>query len=84
VTGPGCQFADRCPVRLPVCLEQRPPLYRTAPRRAAACVRLNSDPVLAASDFSTLLSPGPRASRVTAELKPVMVVNASGVGATPS
>src|SRR5580698_7812164 len=57
VTGPGCKFADRCPVRLPVCLEQRPPLYLTAPHRAAACVRLSSDPVLAASEFSSLLTP---------------------------
>jgi oligopeptide/dipeptide ABC transporter ATP-binding protein len=84
VTGPGCKFADRCPVRLPVCLEQRPPLYRTAPRRAAACVRLSSDPVLAASDFSGLLAPGPRAPRVTPGLEGAMAANASGVGATPS
>jgi peptide/nickel transport system ATP-binding protein len=83
VTGPGCKFADRCPVRLPVCLEQRPPLYRTAPRRAAACVRLSSDPVLAASDFSKLLASGPRVPRVAAELEPAMAGNASEIGATP-
>jgi oligopeptide/dipeptide ABC transporter ATP-binding protein len=66
VTGPGCRFADRCPVRLPVCLEQRPPLYLTAPRRAAACVRLNSDPVLAASGLSGLLTPAPREAHAVA------------------
>ena len=57
VAGHGCRFADRCPVGLPVCLEQRPPLYLTAPGRAAACVRLSSDPVLAASGLSGLLAP---------------------------
>ena len=56
--GPGCRFADRCPVRLPICLEQPPPLYRTAPRRVAACVRLNDNPVLPSPDISEILAPG--------------------------
>ena len=58
--GPGCRFADRCPVSLPVCLEQAPPLYRTAPRRIAACVRLNNDPVLPSPDISEILARGPQ------------------------
>jgi oligopeptide/dipeptide ABC transporter ATP-binding protein len=56
--GPGCRFADRCPVRLPVCVERPPPLYRTAPRRVAACVRLSDDPVLPSPDISEILAPG--------------------------
>jgi oligopeptide/dipeptide ABC transporter ATP-binding protein len=67
----GCAFADRCPVRLPVCTERPPPLYRTAPRRAAACVRLNSDPVLAASDLSLILAPEPRSPMDAAARQPV-------------
>jgi peptide/nickel transport system ATP-binding protein len=58
--GPGCRFADRCPVSLPVCLEQPPPLYRTAPRRIAACVRLSNDPVLPSPDISEMLARGPQ------------------------
>jgi peptide/nickel transport system ATP-binding protein len=56
--GPGCRFADRCPIRLPVCLERPPPLFRTAPRRVAACVRLSDNPVLASPDISEILAPG--------------------------
>ncbi len=84
VTGPGCRFADRCPVRLPVCLEQRPPLYRTAPRRAAACVRLNSAPELGASDFSGLLAPGVRERSAAPGAGPAEQADALRVGAAPS
>jgi oligopeptide/dipeptide ABC transporter ATP-binding protein len=70
VSGPGCRFADRCPVRLPVCLEQRPPLYLTAPGRAAACVRLSGDAVVASTGLSGLLAPAPRgADAVVAPLR---------------
>ncbi len=36
---PGCAFAPRCPVRLPVCDEKRPALTEIAPGHRAACYR---------------------------------------------
>lgn len=33
----GCRFVDRCPVRMPICWEKTPPLYRTERHRASAC-----------------------------------------------
>jgi peptide/nickel transport system ATP-binding protein len=35
--GPGCDFYDRCPKRLPVCLTAKPPLFEVAEGQAAAC-----------------------------------------------
>ena len=36
-TPPGCAFYARCPIRRPVCQEQRPPLLEVAPGRLSAC-----------------------------------------------
>src|ERR671920_444011 len=33
----GCKFADRCPYAMEISRQQRPPLFRTDERRAAAC-----------------------------------------------
>jgi peptide/nickel transport system ATP-binding protein len=33
----GCRFANRCPSRMPKCLESSPPLFRIDPNRGAAC-----------------------------------------------
>ncbi len=73
--GVGCRFADRCPVRLPVCLEQPPPLFRTAPRRAAACVRLSNNPLLPSPDISELLLRGPRQPADAAGRQPVQLAH---------
>src|SRR5262245_880633 len=35
----GCKFAARCPVQMPICREQVPPLFQTDELRAAACFR---------------------------------------------
>ncbi len=35
---PGCAFYARCPIRRPVCREQRPPLFEVAPGRFSACL----------------------------------------------
>jgi peptide/nickel transport system ATP-binding protein len=35
--GPGCDFYDRCPRRMPVCLTSKPPLFQLGERQAAAC-----------------------------------------------
>jgi peptide/nickel transport system ATP-binding protein len=37
--GAGCRFADRCPMRVPKCVEQEPPLERVAPNRLSRCWR---------------------------------------------
>lgn len=37
-TPPGCAFYSRCPIRRPVCQEQRPPLLEVAPDRFSACL----------------------------------------------
>ncbi|HXC92183.1 MAG TPA: ABC transporter ATP-binding protein [Stellaceae bacterium] len=57
----GCNFADRCPVAIPRCSAAPPPLYRTDPRRAAACFRLSEQPVLLGEDIGQVLGPRPGA-----------------------
>jgi peptide/nickel transport system ATP-binding protein len=52
----GCCFADRCPSVGSACLEARPPLHRTGPRRAVACVQYQHDPVLPARNLDDVLS----------------------------
>lgn len=63
VSGHGCKFADRCSVRLPHCLEAPPPLYRTDPRRAAACFRLSEWSTLPPEDLGEILVPSRSAAR---------------------
>ena len=41
-----CAFHDRCPYAMPVCVEQTPPLFRTAPHRVSACFLHGDAPVL--------------------------------------
>jgi oligopeptide/dipeptide ABC transporter ATP-binding protein len=53
----GCKFADRCPVAMPQCLVSVPQLYRTDPRRSAACFRLGEWPVLPPGDIVKVLMP---------------------------
>jgi oligopeptide/dipeptide ABC transporter ATP-binding protein len=53
----GCKFADRCPVAMPRCSTVAPPLYRTAPRRAASCFRLSEWPTLPPEDIGEVLTP---------------------------
>jgi oligopeptide/dipeptide ABC transporter ATP-binding protein len=53
----GCKFADRCPVAMPQCLTAAPPLYRTDPRRAAACFQLSEWPTLAPEQIGEVLVP---------------------------
>ena len=38
--GPGCAFYPRCPKRMPVCLEQSPPLFQVSETQQAACFAL--------------------------------------------
>ena len=61
----GCKFADRCPVAMPQCLLAPPPLYRTEPRRAAACFLLNEFPELPAEDIGAVLAREDRPERAS-------------------
>jgi oligopeptide/dipeptide ABC transporter ATP-binding protein len=53
-----CNFVDRCPVAMAKCSEQVPPMYRTDVRRATACFRYETAPVLAAEDMGQVLAAG--------------------------
>jgi peptide/nickel transport system ATP-binding protein len=53
----GCTFADRCPAATARCFAAAPPLFRTAPNRAAACFLYEGAPALAAGDIAPVLAP---------------------------
>lgn len=55
VTLAGCRFADRCPSAMSKCLTSTPPLFRTAPNRAAACFLHESAPALPEGQVATVL-----------------------------
>ena len=42
ITASGCNFADRCPMAMPQCLKETPPLFRTEPSRGSrvSCMRV--------------------------------------------
>ena len=54
--GHGCRFAPRCPVAMPVCREEQPPLYRTHGTRAAACYLYKDNPTLEGRDIGRVLN----------------------------
>ncbi|HUB13502.1 MAG TPA: ABC transporter ATP-binding protein [Acetobacteraceae bacterium] len=53
----GCRFADRCPSVMPRCRTAAPPLFQTAPNRAAACFRYDSAQALPEGEVESVLSP---------------------------
>ena len=55
----GCHFADRCPSVMPMCREQKPPLYQTASHRATACYLYNESPQAGVEKVSEIfVAPG--------------------------
>ncbi len=50
-----CKFADRCPSAMAKCLQQRPPLYQSDPKRAAACFLYEQSPELKIEDMNRVL-----------------------------
>jgi oligopeptide/dipeptide ABC transporter ATP-binding protein len=52
--GGGCPFEDRCPSALPVCGTSRPPLFRTAEHRLAACFLYDGAPTLPAAAMTEI------------------------------
>jgi peptide/nickel transport system ATP-binding protein len=53
----GCKFSDRCPSAMARCLTTTPPLFRTAPNRAAACFLYESAPALPVGEVASVLAP---------------------------
>jgi peptide/nickel transport system ATP-binding protein len=52
----GCKFANRCPLAEAACTLASPPLLRTEPRRAVACIKMQGAPVLA--ELGSVLAKG--------------------------
>jgi oligopeptide/dipeptide ABC transporter ATP-binding protein len=50
-----CPFHDRCPHTMPICVEERPPLFRTSSDRAVSCYLYRDAPVLPAEELSLLM-----------------------------
>lgn len=57
IAATGCRFADRCPMAMTRCLTETPPLFRTAPRRAAACFLHENAPALPATEIADVMVP---------------------------
>jgi peptide/nickel transport system ATP-binding protein len=57
IAATGCKFADRCPMAMPRCLSETPPLYRTAPSRVAACFLQESAPALPSAEIAKVMAP---------------------------
>lgn len=56
-TGPSfCRFHERCPHAMPVCVEEAPPLFKTAPRRATACYLYREAPTVPAEELAAALA----------------------------
>jgi len=55
-TDASCRFVDRCPHAMPMCVEKRPPLFRTDPRQAVACFLYGSAPTITAEELPTILT----------------------------
>ena len=52
----GCKFANRCPYVMAECRDARPPLYRTAERRAVACYLYKDSPQVSGKDMAESLA----------------------------
>jgi len=50
-----CPFHDRCPHTMPLCVEQAPPIFQTAPDRGAACFLYREAPALDTDAAALLL-----------------------------
>ena len=52
----GCNFYDRCPIRMDECTNADPPLYRTAQNRITRCYRYADSPVHLAPDLRSVFA----------------------------
>ncbi|MDF2760512.1 MAG: hypothetical protein K0S99_3147, partial [Thermomicrobiales bacterium] len=51
----GCKFDDLCPYAMELSRQQRPPLFRTDERRAAACFLYKESPALDGTDLEQVM-----------------------------
>jgi oligopeptide/dipeptide ABC transporter ATP-binding protein len=51
-----CLFAGRCPHAMPVCVERRPPLYRTSADRVVACYLHRDSPMIATEEMGSVFA----------------------------
>jgi peptide/nickel transport system ATP-binding protein len=50
-----CRFHQRCPWAMPVCVEQAPPLFRTAEDRATSCFLYRDSPAIESTQLNDVL-----------------------------
>jgi oligopeptide/dipeptide ABC transporter ATP-binding protein len=56
-SGPSyCRFYQRCPWAMPVCVEQAPPLFRTAEDRATSCFLYTEAPAIESEQLNDVLA----------------------------
>lgn len=60
-----CAFHARCPYAMPVCVEEAPPLFRTAPHRVSACYLYREAPTLAGERMAEIVGGARRERRLT-------------------
>jgi peptide/nickel transport system ATP-binding protein len=53
----GCQFANRCPLMMPKCLESEPPLFQVNLNRGAACWLYEQAPTTEPAKMMDSVSP---------------------------
>lgn len=61
-----CKFVNRCPYAMDICRSTKPPLFRTAERRAAACFLYQESPRLENTELERVLA-GSVGARALAE-----------------
>ena len=57
-----CKFHDRCPYAMPICVEEAPPLFRTAPHRVTACYLYREAPVVNTDEMTDVFAGADRKS----------------------
>jgi oligopeptide/dipeptide ABC transporter ATP-binding protein len=60
-----CPFHTRCPYAMPICVEEAPPLFRTAPHRVSACYLYREAPTIATDRLVEILGGARREQRAT-------------------
>ena len=58
-TADSCKFTDRCPYAMPMCVKQAPPLFRTDPRRVAACHLYRDAPAIGPEELTSVFTDSP-------------------------
>src|SRR5918992_5737158 len=58
-----CPFHRRCPYAMPICVEEAPPLFRTAPHRVSACYLYREAPTVASDRVGEIFGSAHHRSR---------------------